>query len=73
MKVYSGALALLGWLAQRESAPVSEITASGLKCSQDASDVIRTHCATAPLRAQTVQRPRAEELGQAVERYQFNG
>lgn len=41
MKVYAGALALLGWLAQRESASVSEITASGLMGSREASDVIR--------------------------------
>lgn len=41
MKVYAGALALLGWLAQRESASVSEMTASGLMGSREASDVIR--------------------------------
>ncbi|WP_321844992.1 hypothetical protein [Paraburkholderia bannensis] len=41
MKIYAGALALLGWLAQRESASVSEITASGLMGSREASDVIR--------------------------------
>jgi hypothetical protein len=41
MKVHAGALVLLGWLAQRESASVSEITASGLMGSREASDVIR--------------------------------
>ncbi|WP_322048634.1 hypothetical protein [Paraburkholderia sp. J67] len=41
MKVYASALTLLDWLAQRESASVSEITAAGLMGSRTASDVIR--------------------------------
>ncbi len=32
---------MLGWLAQRESASVAEITAAGLMSSREASDVIR--------------------------------
>ncbi|WP_322047327.1 hypothetical protein [Paraburkholderia sp. J67] len=41
MKVYANALTLLDWLAQRESASVSEITAAGLMGSRTASDVIQ--------------------------------
>lgn len=41
MKVHASALTLLGWLAQRESASVSEIVATGLMNSREASDVIR--------------------------------
>ncbi|MEM5400211.1 hypothetical protein [Paraburkholderia unamae] len=41
MKVHTSALTLLHWLAQRESASVSEITASGLMSSREASDVVR--------------------------------
>ncbi|TDG10981.1 hypothetical protein E1N52_01615 [Paraburkholderia guartelaensis] len=41
MKVHASALTLLHWLAQRESASVSEITASGLMNSREASDVVR--------------------------------
>ncbi|CAD6552944.1 hypothetical protein LMG27952_05351 [Paraburkholderia hiiakae] len=41
MKVHVSALTLLRWLAQRESASVSEITASGLMSSREASDVVR--------------------------------
>ncbi|WP_028203840.1 hypothetical protein [Paraburkholderia nodosa] len=41
MKVHASALTLLHWLAQRESASVSEITASGLMSSREASDVVR--------------------------------
>jgi len=41
MKVHASALTLLRWLAQRESASVSEMTASGLMSSREASDVVR--------------------------------
>ena len=41
MKVHASALTLLHWLAQRESASVSEMTASGLMSSREASDVVR--------------------------------
>lgn len=41
MKVHASALTLLRWLAKRESASVSEMTASGLMSSREASDVVR--------------------------------
>lgn len=68
MKVYTDALALLGWLAQRESASVSEITASGLMGSREASDVIRY-----ALRNGVVERANGEAARRGSARYRSTG